>query len=134
MAGKVKVMASSRPVKKIIESRIDILEKRFCTKKELDVLKDYIAQGAVFIVLGSEYTYTRQFYKGLHQIMVQPTYNGACIYDAYINYSNAFERPYVVVTLNDICNRQKIDSIKLLRRYSTKSLYKAEYASPNEGV
>lgn len=127
MAGKAKVMKASRPIKKIIESRVDILEKQFCTTEELNVLKEWIAKGAVFIVLGSEHTYTRQFYKGLHQIMVQPTYNGACIYDAYIAYPNAFDRPYIVVTLNDICNKEKIHSIKELERYTTKSLYKASY-------
>lgn len=104
-----------------------ILEKSFCTERELKIIKDWIKKGAVFIVMGSEYTYTDQFYKGLHQLMYAPTSNGAAIYDAHYEFRKAFERPYVVIALNDPNNTQHIDNIRLLDRYRNKTLYAAKY-------
>lgn len=111
-----------------------ILEDDFRLKKEeLSLIKKMIKKGAVFIVLGSEYTYTKQFYKGLNQLMYAPTFNGAAIYDSHYKFANAFDRPYVTIALNDPCNTDhKIDNIKLLDRYRSKTLYTVIYEDDNK--
>ncbi len=105
-----------------------ILQDKFCNQEEFNLIKKWMKKGAVFIVLGSEYTDTELFHKGLYQIMYAPTSNGAAVYDSHYQFRKAFDRPYVVITLNDPCNLDhKIDNIKLLQRYRSKTLYTVHY-------
>ncbi len=102
--------------------------KNYCSSKEFEIIKQWARKGAVFIVLGSEYTNTREFYKGLYQIMYSPSTNGACIYDSHFQYREAHMRPYVTISLNDPVNvSHLIDNIKLLDRYRNKVLYTVDY-------
>lgn len=110
-----------------------ILESQFCTDEEFRLIKKLNKQGAIFIVLGSEHTDVQKFYRGLYQIMYQPTSNGACVYDAHYNFKHAFERPYVTISLNDPCNREHIDNIKMLDRYRSKTLYTRVYEDDEKG-
>lgn len=103
-----------------------ILE-RFCSYEQICMLKKLARKGVTFIVLGSEFSFTGEFYKGLMQIMYSPTYNGACCYDSHYKYKNAYDRPIVTISINDGCNRNKIDSVKQLGRYRTKTLYTYHY-------
>lgn len=110
-----------------------VILKMFCNNEELDILSEYIKKGAVFIVLGSEYTDTREFYKGLYQLMYSPVANGACVYDSHYQFREANQRPYVTIALNDPVNvNHAIDSITLLGRYRNKRLYKVDYTVEEE--
>lgn len=98
-----------------------------CTEEQLEEIKKWMKKGAVFLVLGSDYTYTREFYKGLHQLMYSPVFNGAAIYDSHYKYVNAFDRPYIKIGLNDACNESRIDNIQRLDRYRSKTVYTCHY-------
>lgn len=98
-----------------------------CDEEQLNEIKKWMDKGAVFIVLGSEYTYTKEFYKGLHQLMYSPVFNGSSIYDSHYKYRNAFDRPYIAIGLNDACNESRVDNIKQLSRYRNKTMYTCHY-------
>lgn len=107
--------------------------KMYCSEEELTLIKEWAHKGTVFIVLGSEYTDIRTFYKGLHQVMYSPVNNGASVYDCHYQYREANMRPYVTISLNDPVNHNHlIDNIKLLGRYHNKLLYKADYEKEAE--
>lgn len=103
-----------------------ILE-RFCSDEQLEIIKRLAVYGVTFIVLGSEFSFTGEFYKGLMQIMHSPTYNGACVYDSHYKFRNAFDRPVITISINDGRNKNKVDSIKRLGRYRSKTLYTYHY-------
>ena len=103
-----------------------ILE-RFCSDEQLEVIKSLARKGVTFIVLGSEFSFTGEFYKGLMQIMYSPTFNGACCYDSHYKFRNAFDRPVITISINDGRNKNKVDSIKRLGRYRSKTLYTYHY-------
>jgi len=100
---------------------------RFCSEEQINILVNLIRKGSVFILLGSAHTFTGDFYKGLMQLMYAPTYNGACCYDSHYQFKNAYDRPTITISLNDGCNRNKIDSIKRLGRYRNTTLYSYNY-------
>lgn len=122
-------MKGVKKSKLVLNEESYILEEQFeLNKEELKVIKNWIRKGAAFICLGSEFTYTQQFYKGLRQLMKWPTYNGVAIYDTIYKYQYAFDRPIITISLNDPNNiGKRIDSIKLLDRYRTKTLYSVTY-------
>lgn len=103
-----------------------------CDSEQLAEIKKWMAKGAVFVVLGSDYSYTKEFYKGLHQLMYSPVHNGACVYDSHYKFQNAFDRPYIMIGLNDACNGSRIDNMKLLNRYRNKTVYTYRYPETEE--
>lgn len=103
-----------------------ILDK-YCSEEQITILQKLVSKGATFILLGSEHSYTGEFYKGLMQLMYSPTYNGACVYDSWYKFRNAYDRTIITVSLNDGCNKNKIDSIKQLDRYRSRTLYTFHY-------
>ena len=124
-----KKMTSIKKSKTVPKEKSMILSEEFrLSEEEMSLIKDKIKAGSVFIVLGSEHTYTKQFYKGLHQLTYAPTFNGAAIYDSFYKFENAFDRTYITISLNDPCNgKHKIDNIKSLDRYRNKTLYTVHY-------
>lgn len=100
----------------------------YCSPEQVEILVKLIKQGSVFILLGSEHSYTGEFYKGLMQLMYTPTFNGAACYDAHYQFKHAYERPMITISLNDGCNKNKVDSIKKLDRYRSTTLYSYHYA------
>jgi hypothetical protein len=118
-----KEMKSKVKRNKVAPRTKDIILQKFCNEEQLNIIKKQIKAGAVFIVLGSEFTDTDMFYKGLMQLMYAPTSNGACTYDSYVKFRYGFDRPIITISLNDRCNHNKVYSIKQLRRYKTLTLY-----------
>lgn len=98
-----------------------------CDSEQLKLIRKLAAKGAVFIVLGSEHSPVHEFYKGIMQEMYAPTFNGGCVYDTYYKYRNAWERPYITVSLVDYGNATIVDSIKQLNSVRTKTLYSYNY-------
>lgn len=120
--------------KKAPREKSKILEEEFLKPNELALVKKWIKKGAIFVVLGSEFTYTKKFYQGLSQLMYQPTYNGAAMYDAYYQFHDNFLRPYIAIGLNDPNNfDHHIDNIKLLDRYRSRTLYTVQYDDDVKG-
>lgn len=108
------------------KEKATILES-FCDSEQIAIIKKLIKKGCTFVCLGSEHSFTGEFYKGLLQLMYSPVYNGACCYDSHYKFRYAYDRPVVTISLNDGHNRNKIDSIKQLDRYRTKTLYTYHY-------
>lgn len=125
-------MANITKQKHIKKSKIVPKEKarileRFCSAEQIKIIQKILRTGATIIVLGSEFSYTGEFYKGLMQLMYQPTFNGACCYDAHYKYRNGYDRPVITISINDGVNKNKVESIKQLDRYRTKTLYTFHY-------
>lgn len=104
-----------------------IILEGFCNDEQIKIIKKLIKKGSTFICLGSEFSFTGEFYKGLMQLMYSPVYNGAACYDSHYKFRNAYDRPIITISLNDGHNKNKIDSIKLLDRYRTRTLYTYHY-------
>lgn len=123
-----KKMKSVKKTKTVPKEKSRILQDDFRIPMEvLNLIKKQIRRGAAFIVLGSEHTNTREFYKGIIQLMSAATYNGVAVYDSTYKFRNGFDRPIITISLNDPCNETKVDSIKLLRRYRSETLYTYKY-------
>lgn len=104
-----------------------IVLEDFCDDEQIKIIKKLIKQGSTFICLGSDFSFTGEFYKGIMQLMYSPTYNGAACYDSHYKFRNAYDRPVITISLNDGRNKTHIDSIKRLDRYRTKTLYTYHY-------
>ena len=106
-----------------------ILLEKLCDEEQLVLLRRLESEGCAFIILGGQYTNTAEFQKGVMQLMYQPTSNGVAIYDTYYKYKDNFERPVVTIGLNDTSNTHisRIDNIKVLGRYRSRTLYTKKY-------
>lgn len=128
-----KKMTKVKKTKTVPREKSAILEDKMCTTEEFKLIKKWAKKGAIFIVLGSEHTQTKEFYRGLYQIMYEPTSNGGCVYDAHYKFQDAFDRPYITISLNDPNNLEHIDNIKLLDRYRSRTLYTRHYEDEEKG-
>lgn len=116
---------------KVVPKEKAIILEKYCNEEQIAIIKKLIKRGCTFICLGSEFSWTGEFYKGLMQLMYSPTFNGSSCYDSHYKFRYAYERPIITISLNDGCNKNKIDSIKELDRYRTKTLFTFHYEEVN---
>ena len=106
-----------------------MLLEKLCNDEQLALIRDLVSKGCAFIVLGDTYAPVRDFQKGLMQEMRSPTSNGIALYDTHYRFRFSHERPVVTISVNDSTNRDLsiVDSVKLLDRYRSRTLYTYHY-------
>ena len=131
MAGKSKKEHIMK--RKVVPKQKSYLLDTYCDDEQHAIIRNLIEAGSTFILLGSEHAPKHEFYKGLMQEMYSPTFNGACVYDSWYKFRNAFDRPIITIALNDAGNKNIVDSIKRLNATRSRTLYSKTYSKKDGG-
>ncbi len=111
MARKKEKPFKRKEVKEVKKKPLESL----CNEDQLQLLRNAIAQGAIFILTGSAKAPYHEFHKGLYLEMKVPTSNGATLFDTNVVFKNNWERPIFMLTLNDVGNENILHSIREIK-------------------